>query len=120
MPNDEYPLILNTGRILEHWHTGVMTRRSAALAAIAPEGFVELHPDDAGRLGIRDGQTVRVASRRGEIALKARVSERTVSGEIFIPMHFREAAANVLTNPAVDPWGKIPEFKFCAVRVTGE
>jgi formate dehydrogenase major subunit len=120
MPNDEYPLILNTGRILEHWHTGVMTRRSAALAAIAPEGFVELHPDDAGRLGIRAGQTVRVASRRGEIALKARVSDRTVSGEIFISMHFREAAANVLTNPAVDPWGKIPEFKFCAVRVTGE
>jgi formate dehydrogenase major subunit len=120
IPNDEYPLILNTGRMLEHWHSGVMTRRSVALNALAPEAFVEMHPDDAGRLDIRDGQMVRVASRRGEIVLKAIVSDRTYSGEIFIPMHFREAAANVLTNPAVDPWGKIPEFKFCAVRVTGE
>ena len=118
IPNDDYPLILNTGRVLEHWHTGVMTRRSAALNAISPEAFVEIHPEDAERLGIRNGQFVHVESRRGEIALKAFVTDKTYSGEIFVPMHFREAAANVLTNPAIDPWGKIPEFKFCAVRVT--
>jgi formate dehydrogenase major subunit len=118
LPNDDYPLILNTGRVLEHWHTGVMTRRSAALSALSPDAFMEIHPEDALRCKVREGQLVRVKSRRGEIELKARIDERSQAGEIFIPMHFREAAANVLTNPAVDPWGKIPEFKFCAVRVT--
>jgi formate dehydrogenase major subunit len=117
LPNDEYPLVLNTGRVLEHWHTGVMTRRSQALSAIEPDAFMELHPQDAQRLGVRDGDAVRVTSRRGEILTTARVAERAQPGSIFVPMHFREAAANVLTNPAVDPWGKIPEFKFCAVRV---
>jgi formate dehydrogenase major subunit len=118
LPSDEFPLVLNTGRILEHWHTGVMTRRSQALDAIEPEAFMEIHPQDAGQLGIAHGDWVSVASRRGEIALRVRVGDKTPPGSIFIPMHFREAAANVLTNPAVDPWGKIPEFKFCAVRVT--
>jgi formate dehydrogenase major subunit len=117
LPNDEYPLILNTGRILEHWHTGVMTRRSEALNAIAPEAFMEIHPEDAARLGLRHGERVKVTSRRGEIITRLHVDDATPPGAIFIPMHFREAAANVLTNPAIDPWGKIPEFKFCAVRV---
>ncbi len=120
LPNDDFPFILNTGRLLEHWHTGVMTRRSEALAAIAPEGFVEIHPKDAEQWKIADGEFVRVASRRGEIVLRARLADRTLPGSVFIPMHFREAAANVLTNPAVDPVGKIPEFKFCAVRVSPE
>ncbi|MCZ6626890.1 MAG: molybdopterin-dependent oxidoreductase, partial [SAR324 cluster bacterium] len=118
LPNDDYPFVLNTGRLLEHWHTGVMTRRSAALDAIAPDAFVEIHPQDAEQWNVRDGGYVRVTSRRGEIMLKARVGERSSPGSVFIPMHFREAAANVLTNPAVDPLGKIPEYKYCAVRVT--
>jgi formate dehydrogenase major subunit len=118
LPNDDYPFVLNTGRVLEHWHTGVMTRRSAALDALEPEAFMEIHPADAEQWKVTDGSYVRVASRRGEIMLKARVGDRTSPGSVFIPMHFREAAANVLTNPALDPWGKIPEFKFCAVRVT--
>ncbi len=118
LPNDDYPFVLNTGRVLEHWHTGVMTRRSEVLDALQPEAFVEIHPLDAKQWNVSDGGYVRVASRRGEIMLKARVAERSSPGSVFIPMHFREAAANVLTNPAVDPWGKIPEFKFCAVRIT--
>ncbi|MCZ6472966.1 MAG: formate dehydrogenase subunit alpha [SAR324 cluster bacterium] len=118
LPNDDYPFVLNTGRLLEHWHTGVMTRRSAVLGAIAPDAFVEIHPQDAEQWNVRDGGYVRVTSRRGEIMLKARVGERSSPGSVFIPMHFREAAANVLTNPAVDPLGKIPEYKYCAVRVT--
>jgi formate dehydrogenase major subunit len=117
LPNDEFPLVLNTGRILEHWHTGVMTRRSKALDAIAPEAFIEMHPRDAARWNLEEGQRVRVFSRRGEIVLTLRLAEASQPGAVFIPMHFREAAANVLTNPAIDPWGKIPEFKFCAVRV---
>ncbi|MCH7479125.1 MAG: formate dehydrogenase subunit alpha [SAR324 cluster bacterium] len=120
LPNDDFPFILNTGRLLEHWHTGVMTRRSEALAALAPEAFVEIHPKDAEQWKIADGEFVRVASRRGEIVLRARLADRTLPGSVFIPMHFWEAAANVLTNPAVDPVGKIPEFKFCAVRVSPE
>ncbi|MCH8882248.1 MAG: formate dehydrogenase subunit alpha [SAR324 cluster bacterium] len=118
MPSDDYPLVLNTGRVLEHWHTGVMTRRSRALDAIQPEAFVEVHPQDAENMALREGDWVMVSSRRGEITLKVRVGDRTQAGSIFIPMHFREAAANVLTNPAVDPWGKIPEFKFCAVQIS--
>ncbi len=117
-PDDNYPFLLNTGRMLEHWHTGVMTRRSAVLDAIQPEPYVEIHPEDAAACGVEDGAMLRVSSRRGEIVLKARVMERVLPGSLFIPMHFHEAAANVLTNPALDPFGKIPEFKFCAVRVT--
>jgi formate dehydrogenase major subunit len=117
LPGGEYPLVLNTGRVLEHWHTGVMTRRSAALDAIEPEAFVEIHPEDAAPAGIRTGDWVRVSSRRGEIVIKARVRDRTHQGSVFIPFHFREAAANVLTNDALDPYGKIPEYKFCAVKL---
>ena len=118
LPTDEYPFVLNTGRVLEHWHTGSMTRRSQALDTIEPEAFVEVHPLDAAELGLQEGDWVQVKSRRGEITLKARVHDRTTPGSVFIPMHFREAAANVLTNPAIDPIGKIPTFKFCAVRLS--
>ncbi|MBI4083287.1 MAG: formate dehydrogenase subunit alpha [Candidatus Lambdaproteobacteria bacterium] len=118
LPDAEYPLVLNTGRLLEHWHTGVMTRRSAALDALEPEAWIEVNPADAARAKIAEGEWLRVASRRGQIVLKARVLDRTPPGSVFIPMHFREAAANVLTNPALDPFGKIPEFKYCAVKLT--
>ncbi len=116
-PDSDYPFILNTGRLLEHWHTGTMTRRASALDALKPEPYVELHPQDARLLGVADGRRVRVRSRRGEIELKARLSERTSAGSVFIPFHFREAPANVLTIDTLDPYGKIPEFKFCAVAL---
>jgi formate dehydrogenase major subunit len=103
--------------VLEHWHTGTMTRRAAALDALQPRPFVEAHPDDLARLGIADGRPVTVRSRRGAIRLEARANERVTLGSVFIPFHFREAAANVLTIDALDPDGKIPELKFCAVRV---
>ncbi|MFQ5698052.1 MAG: formate dehydrogenase subunit alpha [Myxococcota bacterium] len=117
LPDDDYPFILVTGRVLEHWHTGVMTRRSRTLHAREPEAFVEIHPDDCVRLEVHPGDFVCVRSRRGEITLKVRPSQRTQKGSVFIPFHFREAAANVLTTDHLDPDGKIPEFKFCAVRV---
>jgi formate dehydrogenase major subunit len=117
LPDEEYPFILVTGRVLEHWHTGVMTRRSYALDALEPEAFVEVHPDDCGRLGLEEGQFVAVSSRRGSITLKVRPGTETQPGSVFIPFHYREAAANVLTTDKLDPDGKIPEFKFCAVSV---
>jgi formate dehydrogenase major subunit len=117
LPSPEYPFVLNTGRLLEHWHTGSMTRRSFALDAIAPRAEAFLNPDDAARLGIADGGMARVSSRRGSIVLAARVSHREAPGNCFIPFHFREAAANLLTIDEIDPYGKIPEFKFCAVRI---
>ena len=120
LPDGDYPLVLNTGRLLEHWHTGSMTRRSKALDAIASEAFAEMHPDDATAIGAGDGGFVRVTSRRGEIRIRLRVSTRECRGAIFIPFHFREAAANLLTLDELDPDGKIPEFKFCAVRVVAE
>ncbi len=120
LPTSEYPLVLNTGRVLEHWHTGSMTRRSKVLDEIQPEAFVGIHGNDARRFGIADGQRVRVTSRRGSISLKAHISDRECEGGLFIPFHFREAAANLLTIDEVDPIGKIPEFKFCAVRVEAD
>jgi formate dehydrogenase major subunit len=117
LPDEEYPLVLNTGRLLEHWHTGTMTRRAAALDALQPGPFVEVHPDDLERYGLTDGEVVTVRSRRGAISLPARASRAVARGSVFIPFHFREAAANVLTIDALDPDGKIPEFKFCAVRL---
>jgi formate dehydrogenase major subunit len=109
--------VLTTGRLLQHWHTGSMTRRSFALDTIAPEAEVSLHPSDAGKIGVAGGDYVRITSRRGTIRIKVRISDRESRGACFIPFHFREAAANVLTNDAIDPFGKIPEFKFCAVRI---
>ena len=117
LPDDEFPFVLNTGRLLEHWHTGSMTRRSFALDTIAPRAEVYLHPDDAEALGLVDGGLARVASRRGAIELHVRVSHREARGNCFIPFHFREAAANLLTIDEIDPYGKIPEYKFCAVRI---
>jgi formate dehydrogenase major subunit len=117
LPNEEYPFVLNTGRLLEHWHTGSMTRRSFALDAISPKAEVYLNPEDAADLGLADGELARVSSRRGTIVLETRVSHREGRGNCFIPFHFREAAANLLTIDEIDPVGKIPEFKFCAVRI---
>ncbi|MGH3981607.1 MAG: formate dehydrogenase subunit alpha [Pseudonocardiaceae bacterium] len=117
LPDADYPLVLNTGRLLEHWHTGSMTRRSYALDAIAPQAEVYVHPKDAADRGLTHGEMVRVRSRRGEIELRLKVSHREAPGNCFIPFHFREAAANVLTIDEIDPYGKIPEFKFCAVQI---
>jgi formate dehydrogenase major subunit len=117
LPSEEYPFVLNTGRMLEHWHTGSMTRRSYALDAIAPKALVFVHPDDAAGLGLADGDLARVTSRRGSIQLEVKVSHREARGNCFIPFHFREDAANLLTTDEIDPFSKIPEFKFCAVRI---
>jgi formate dehydrogenase major subunit len=117
LPDAEYPFILVTGRVLEHWHTGVMTRRSRALSALEPEAFAEVHPEDCARLALEEDGFVRVRSRRGEVTLRVRKSVDTQPGSVFIPFHFREAAANILTTDKLDPDGKIPEFKFCAVRL---
>lgn len=115
--SEEWPFLLNTGRQLEHWHTGVMTRRSQALDAIAPEAMVEIHPEDAKLLGIEDGEWVQLRSRRGQVNVKSKVTDVVARNTLFIPMHFREAAANLLTNPSLDPLAKIPNFKICAVQV---
>ena len=117
LPDDAFPFVLNTGRYREHWHTGTMTRRAKALDALSPQPWADLHPDDLAMLGVRDGGVVRVRSRRGEIVLQARASTRMTRGSVFVPFHFKEAAANLLTIDELDPYGKIPEFKFCAVRV---
>jgi len=116
-PDADYPFILITGRILEHWHTGAMTRRSAALDAIEPAAFAHMAPGDLARLGLRAGAQVRIATRRGAIELRARADEAIAPGTVSIPFCFAEAAANLLTNDALDPFAKIPEFKYCAARV---
>ena len=116
-PDENYPLILTTGRLLFHWHTGTMTRRSGTLTDQVNEAFLEISPTDAEALGVADRDTVRVSSRRGSIELKAAVTPRIKPGTVFIPFHYAEAAANRLTINALDPQAKIPEFKVCAVRV---
>jgi formate dehydrogenase alpha subunit len=112
-----FPVVLTTGRILEHYHTGTMSRRSKGLEGLVPGPFVEVNRADARRIRVNDGDSVRVTSRRGSIVLPAKVGSRVDEGVVFIPFHFWEAAANVLTNPAYDPTAKIPEFKVCAVRL---
>lgn len=114
--DDEFPFIFTTGRVLEHWHGGTMTRNSS-LNETYPEARVEIHPADAEIHGIRDGDPVRVSSRRGEVVVRATVTEKTTVGVVFLPFHFHEAAANLLTNDALDPQAKIPEFKACAVQI---
>lgn len=114
--DDEYPFILTTGRLLEHWHGGTMTRHSE-LNTLYPEARVEIHPADAEMHGISDGMAVKVSSRRGEIVVRGSVTEKTTVGVVFLPWHFAEAAANLLTIDALDPQAKIPEFKACAVQV---
>jgi len=116
MPDVEYPFILTTGRLLEHWHGGTLTRHSK-LDELSPEARIEINPADAARIAVEDGKAVRVSSRRGSIVLRAWVTQRTTVGVVFIPMHFAEAAANLLTIDALDPLAKIPEYKACAVRV---
>ena len=118
LPDDEYPFVLNTGRVLEHWHTGSMTRRSYALNAIEPAAFAAMNPSDINNLGLVDGEFIAVSSRRGTIQLHVRSDDSLEPGCVFVPFHFREAAANNLTTEQLDPFGKIPEFKFCAVKVT--
>ncbi|MEE8173182.1 MAG: formate dehydrogenase subunit alpha, partial [Alphaproteobacteria bacterium] len=117
MPDVDYPMVLSTGRQLEHWHTGAMTRRSQALDDLEPEAVAHLAPLEMTRLGIRPGDTIEVATRRGRIALKARADAGIPKGVVFVPFCYAEAAANMLTNPALDPVGKIPEFKYCAAKV---
>jgi formate dehydrogenase major subunit len=117
MPDDAYPMVLTTGRLLEHWHTGAMTRRASVLDAIEPEAVVHLSPRDLRQLGVAPGDPVRVTTRRGAIELAARADRDVPPGLVFIPFCYAEAAANLLTNPALDPFGKIPEFKFCAARI---
>ncbi|MEO7009362.1 MAG: molybdopterin-dependent oxidoreductase, partial [Caldimonas sp.] len=116
-PDAEYPMVLITGRQLEHWHTGSMTRRAQVLDAIEPEPVVSIHPLDLAALGAKPGDVVTVESRRGRVSLYARADDGTPHGAVFIPFCYYEAAANMLTNPALDPFGKIPEFKYCAIRV---
>ena len=117
LPSEEFPFVLNTGRLLQHWHTGSMTRRSFALDSIAPRPECYMHPEDAAALGLADGDMAKVSSRRGVIELNVKISHREARGNVFIPFHFREAAANLLTIDEIDPTGKIPEFKFCAVSI---
>jgi len=117
LPDEEYPLMLTTGRVIYHWHGGEMTRRARNLEAMYPEALVEINPKDALRTQISDGALMKVASRRGEIVAKAEVTDRVEPGLIFTTFHFPESAANFLTNPALDPQAKIPEYKVCAVRV---
>jgi formate dehydrogenase alpha subunit len=117
-PDKKYPFVLTTGRILEHYHTGTMTRRVGGLNHLVPEAFMELNPADAETLKVKNGEVVNVASRRGKINIKARITPRVDKGVVFIPFHFVEASANVLTAANVDPLAKIPEFKVSAVRIT--
>jgi formate dehydrogenase alpha subunit len=116
--DDEYPLYMTTGRVLYHYHTGTMTRKTEGLNFKEPESFVEISRKDAKTLGIQDGDTVEIASRRGSIEARIRISTKAVTGTIFIPFHYAEAAANRLTNAALDPVSGIPEYKVCAVKVS--
>jgi predicted molibdopterin-dependent oxidoreductase YjgC len=117
LPDEEYPFLLTTGRVLYHYHT-LVTRKSKGLSEIYPEGVVEVNPEDARRLGIQpDNGLVEVASRRGKVKVKAKVSDRLPPGVVFMTFHFKEAAANLLTLDALDPVAKIPEFKVCAVKI---
>ena len=117
-PDRDYPFVLITGRQLEHWHTGSMTRRARVLDTIEPSPVASINPDDLAQLGVDPGNAITVASRRGSITLSARADQGTPRGAVFIPFCYYEAAANLLTNPVLDPFGKIPEFKYCAVRVS--
>jgi formate dehydrogenase major subunit len=116
-PDTEYPMVLTTGRQLEHWHTGSMTRRSTVLDDLEPEAVAYVSARDMERLGSHTGQFIQVSTRRGSIRLRARIDGAIPPGLLFIPFAYAEAAANVLTNPQLDPFGKIPEFKYCAARI---
>jgi formate dehydrogenase alpha subunit len=117
LPDQEYPFLLTTGRVLYHYHTRTMTGKVDGLNALSPESFIEINPTTAKELGVNDGAKVRVSSRRGEIATVAKLTRTIKQGVVFMPFHFSEGAANMLTNPALDPISKIPEYKVCAVRI---
>ena len=117
-PDAAYPMVLITGRQLEHWHTGSMTRRTAVLDAIEPDPVALVHPLDMAALGASPGDVITIASRRGSVTLYARADDSSPPGAVFVPFCYYEAAINKLTNAALDPFGKIPEFKYCAVRLT--
>jgi len=117
MPDEEYPYWLTTGRMFAHYHTGTMTRVSPNLHTEQKTGYVEINPEDAKTLNVNDGETVRLATRRGETKIPARVSNKVVPGVLFVPFHFAESPANILTNSAFDPIAKIPEYKVCAVKI---
>ena len=116
--DEQYPMYLTTGRVLYQYHTGTMTRKTDGINDRAPESFVEISFRDAKKYGIKDGDKVTIASRRGSIDVRVTISPKAVSGTIFIPFHFAEAAANKLTNAALDPVSGIPEFKVCAVKLS--
>jgi formate dehydrogenase major subunit len=117
LPDADYPFVLITGRVLEHWHTGAMTRRSEVLDALEPEAHIDAHPDDLATLGCRAGGFVTLETRRGKVSARARADAGLARGTLFMPFCYAEAAANLLTNPALDPFGKIPEFKYCAAKL---
>ena len=117
-PDADYPMVLSTGRVLEHWHTGAMTRRAEVLDDIEPEAVASMSPLDVRRMGLAPGEMVEVETRRSKISLKVRQDPDVPEGMVFIPFCYAEAAANRLTNPQLDPFGKIPGFKACAARVT--
>jgi formate dehydrogenase major subunit/formate dehydrogenase alpha subunit len=117
LPDDEYPMLLSTGRVLYHWHGGEMTRRARGLMEVYSQPLIEVHPDDAARIGLNGNRRVRVTSRRGTIEAEAWVTERVTPGMVYANFHFPEASANELTIAALDPVAKIPEYKVCAVKV---
>lgn len=116
--DEEYPFVLTTGRVLYHYHTGTMTRKVKGLNEKVPEGYIEINPDAAAKLGVNDGEMLHVTSRRGSIKVKAKVSDRVKGNVVFVPFHFAEAAANTLTNGVLDPGCKTPELKVCAVAIS--
>ena len=118
MPDDKYPLIFITGRQLEHWHTGSMTRHATVLDAIEPDPVVTVHPEDLLKLGVEPGGLITIESRRGKITAYARADLGIQRGSLFMAFCYNEASANLITNEALDPSAKIPEFKFCAVKAT--
>ena len=119
-PDEEFPMVLTTGRLLEHWHTGAMTRTATVLDRLEPEGIASMNQRQIERMGLAAGQTITVETRRGTVRAVLRVDREVADNMVFMPFCFVESAANLLTNPQLDPYGKIPEFKFCAARVRGE
>jgi formate dehydrogenase major subunit/formate dehydrogenase alpha subunit len=117
MPDDDYPVLLSTGRVLYHWHGGEMTRRAEGLMAVYGQSLVEINPADAERIGVNGNRRLRITSRRGSIEAEAWVTDRVPPGMIFANFHFPESPANELTIAALDPVAKIPEYKVCAVKV---
>jgi formate dehydrogenase alpha subunit len=117
LTDEEFPMQLTTGRFFPHYHTGTMTRNSPSLHSEMPEGHAEINPVDAANLGLKNNERARIVSRRGEVVTKVMLTDMVDPGTVFMSFHFMEANANVLTNPALDPICKIPEYKVCAVKV---